>query len=151
MNYSRTHSIVTWALILTALAVVEHLTGGKCAQVAIGSGAIIAATAIGLITFYNRTLRKFTGLEFILRRLPMQRQVSKAIETMELYRKHWLAVVWAVLMTIPVHGTVVLSAMFAGMAFGLPMHWQYYWVAVPVIVLSGAIPISPPVSTWRTL
>jgi hypothetical protein len=33
--------------------------------------------------------------------------------------------------------------MLAGMAFGLPLHWAYYWVAVPVIVLAGAIPLSP--------
>jgi uncharacterized membrane protein YbhN (UPF0104 family) len=33
--------------------------------------------------------------------------------------------------------------MFAGMAFGLPLHWDYYWVCVPVIVLAGSIPISP--------
>ena len=29
------------------------------------------------------------------------------------------------------------------MAFGLPLKWTYYWVAVPVIVLAGSIPISP--------
>ena len=29
------------------------------------------------------------------------------------------------------------------MAFGLPISWQYYWVVVPVVVLSGSIPISP--------
>jgi len=36
-----------------------------------------------------------------------------------------------------------MSAMFAGIAFGLPLHWAYYWVCVPVIVLAAAIPISP--------
>jgi uncharacterized membrane protein YbhN (UPF0104 family) len=46
-------------------------------------------------------------------------------------------------MSLPVHGAVVVSATFAGMAFGLPISWPYYWVAVPVIVLSGSIPISP--------
>ena len=46
-------------------------------------------------------------------------------------------------MTIPVHASVITNAMFAGMAFGLPLHWAYYWVCVPVIVLAGSIPISP--------
>jgi uncharacterized membrane protein YbhN (UPF0104 family) len=62
---------------------------------------------------------------------------------MDIYRKHWLAVLIAILMSLPVHGAVVVSATVAGMAFGLPISWPYYWVAVPVIVLSGAIPISP--------
>jgi hypothetical protein len=33
--------------------------------------------------------------------------------------------------------------MLAGMAFSLPIHPFYYWMAVPVIVLAGSIPISP--------
>ena len=39
--------------------------------------------------------------------------------------------------------TVVMSAMFAGMAFKLPLGLPYYWVIVPVVVLAGSIPISP--------
>jgi hypothetical protein len=30
-----------------------------------------------------------------------------------------------------------------GIAFDLPIPWWYYFVSVPVIVLSGSIPISP--------
>ena len=46
-------------------------------------------------------------------------------------------------MTFPVHFTTVLSAIFAGLAFGLKMPLLYYFTAVPVIVLVSAIPISP--------
>ena len=51
--------------------------------------------------------------------------------------------IWSLIISFPVHGAVISSAMFAGMAFGLKLHWEYYWVAVPVIVLAGAIPLSP--------
>ncbi len=112
----------------------------KCGQVAIGSLTIVLATCAGLIVFY---LRKPLGLEWLIRRLPMQRQVAKAIDSMEVYRRHPPAMLGAILVTLPVHGTVVLAAMFSGLAFGLRMHPAYYWVAVPVIVLAGSIPISP--------
>src|SRR5215470_15487628 len=46
-------------------------------------------------------------------------------------------------MTFPVHFTVIVSAMFIGTAFNLPLPLMYYWAAVPVIVLVGSIPISP--------
>ncbi|MBC8107657.1 MAG: flippase-like domain-containing protein [Anaerolineae bacterium] len=115
----------------------------KCGQVALGSAAIIGVTILGLVLLYNRTLRRISGLDWVLNRLPMQAQVQKALDTMEIYRQHWLAVVFAILMTLPVHGAVVVSATFAGLAFGLPISPAYYWVAVPVIVLSGSIPISP--------
>lgn len=130
----------TMAGIQYFTATVDDNATRKCGQVALGSIAIIVMTIVGLAVFY---LRKPLGLEWVIRKLPMQRQVSKAIDTMEIYRRHPMAILWAIVMTLPVHGTVVLAAMFAGKAFGLPMHAAYYWVAIPVIVLSGSIPISP--------
>jgi uncharacterized membrane protein YbhN (UPF0104 family) len=112
-------------------------------KVALGSAALIALTIIGLVVFYTPVLRKFTGLDFIIAKLPMQAQVQKAVETMEILRRRPLLVLWALIVTFPVHMTVIVSAMFAGMAFGLKLHPLYYWIAVPVIVLVGAIPISP--------
>ena len=46
-------------------------------------------------------------------------------------------------MTLPIHALVVFSAMFAGMAFDLPLSPIFYWTVVPVVVLAGSIPISP--------
>lgn len=114
-----------------------------CLKVAAACGLILMAVVAGLGFFYNPFLRKYSGLDFVLRRLPMQKQVTKAVEAMHMYRRRPLVVLTALLLTFPVHITVVLSAMFAGMAFGLPLHPLYYWVAVPVVVLVAAIPISP--------
>jgi uncharacterized membrane protein YbhN (UPF0104 family) len=110
---------------------------------AIASAGVIGGLVVGMCVFYTPLLRRATGLDFILRRLPMQAQVGKAIDAMEIYRRRPWLVLGALVGTFPVHITVVLSAMFAGMAFKLPLNPQYYWVAVPVIVLSGALPISP--------
>ena len=114
-----------------------------CRKVALGSGVIWACVLIGMALFYNPTLHKLSGLDWFLKKLPMQKQVRGAVDAMHQYGKRPLLGVWSLLISLPVHGAVVMSAMFAGMAFGLPLHWAYYWVAVPVIVLSGAIPISP--------
>jgi glycosyltransferase 2 family protein len=114
-----------------------------CRRVALGSAAILLATALGLSIFYHPTLRRITGLDFVLRRLPMQHHIASAVESMEIYGRSPWHIAWAVLITLPVHGAVVTAAMLSGFAFGLPLHWQYYWAAVPVIVLSGSIPISP--------
>jgi glycosyltransferase 2 family protein len=114
-----------------------------CRQVAVGSAIIVAAVAVGLLVFYTPWLRRMTGLDFILRRLPMQRQVTKAVEAMEIYRRRPWLVLATLVMTFPVHITVVISAMLAGMAFDLPLAPRYYFVVVPVVVLAGAVPISP--------
>src|SRR5207249_1965710 len=115
----------------------------KCGQVAIGSAVIIVATSVALFVFYHPLFRRILGLDFLIGRLPMQKQVNKAMQTMEIYRRRPGLMLMALLITLPVHATVVVSAMFAGMAFHLPLHPLYYWVVVPVVVLAGSIPISP--------
>jgi uncharacterized protein (TIRG00374 family) len=114
-----------------------------CRRVAIGSAVILVCVAVGAVVFYNRALRRITGLSFILRRLPMQKQVHKAVEAMEIYGHRPLPVIAATLVSFPVHAMSILSASFAGMAFRLPLGMFYYWVVVPVVALVGAIPISP--------
>jgi uncharacterized protein (TIRG00374 family) len=131
-------------VILGGVAAATQWHVPSCRKVALASGGIIGGVALGLIVFYTPMLRKMIGLDFIIKRLPMQKHVQSAIEAMDLYRKRPLTSLWSLAVSIPVHMTVVISAMLAGMAFGiLPGHWEYYWVAVPVIVLSGSIPISP--------
>jgi len=121
----------------------NDLVAKKCLQVAIGAGLIILLTVIGLTVFYVPSLRRLSGLEFLLRRLPMQAQIGKAIEALELYRQHPGKMLAMLLATFPVHITVIISAMLAGIALELPLKGWYYWVVVPVVVLAGSIPISP--------
>lgn len=114
-----------------------------CRRVAVASGLITAVVLLGLVVFYSRRLRRWTGLDFVLKRLPMQRQVQKAVSAMEIYRDRPMPLVVALLLSFPVHITAILSATFAGRAFDLPIPLFYYWVIVPVVALAGAIPISP--------
>ena len=113
-----------------------------CRDVALASAVLCACTVVGMLVFFNPTLFRLSGLEAILKRLPRQKQVRGAVDALRRYaRRPWLSL-WALLVSFPVHATVVTSAMLAGLAFGLPLHWAYYWVCVPVIVLAAAIPIS---------
>ncbi len=141
--------LVDRAIGLLALIMVGGITAAfqwhikECRRVSIGAAVVCLCGFLGLLLFYNKTLHRISGLDFILRKMPMQKQVRGAVDAMQRYgQRPWLAL-WALIVSFPVHGAVVTSAMFAGMAFGLPLHWAYYWVAVPVIVLAGAIPISP--------
>jgi uncharacterized protein (TIRG00374 family) len=141
--------IVDRAVGLLALIFVGGVTAGlqweipACKKVAIGALAICACVLIGLLVFYNPTLHRISGLDFVLRKLPMQKFVQPAVQAMHMYGKRPFLGIWSLIVSLPVHGSVITSAMFCGLAFGLPLHWTYYWVAVPVIVLAGSIPISP--------
>jgi uncharacterized protein (TIRG00374 family) len=115
----------------------------ECARVAVASAVLLGVVGLGLLVFYHPTLHRITGLDFILKRLPMQRQVDKAVEAMHIYGRRPKEPLKALLLSFPVHITTILSATLAGRAFDLPLGPLYYWVVVPVIALSGAIPISP--------
>ncbi|MDP9174607.1 MAG: flippase-like domain-containing protein [Planctomycetota bacterium] len=115
----------------------------KCRQVAVGAGALMVCVIGGLALFYQPTLRRISGLDFFMSKLPMQKQLQKAIEAMEIYGRRPLLALGALLISFPVHMVVILSAMLCGFAFGLRINPFYYWMAVPVIVLAGSIPISP--------
>jgi glycosyltransferase 2 family protein len=115
----------------------------QCRKIAIASAAIIGLTIVGLTVYYVPALRRITGLDFILRKMPMQKQVRSAMEALDLYGQRPGLMLGTLMLSIPVHIIVVISAMCAGKAFGLPLEAKYYWVVVPVVVLSGAIPISP--------
>lgn len=141
--------LVDRAIGLLALIFVGGVTAGlqweipACRKVAIGSIIICACVLCGLLIFYNPTLHRVSGLDFILKKLPKQHHVRAAVETMQMYGRRPLLALGSLLMSLPVHGAVIMSAMFAGIALGLPLHWAYYWVCVPVMVLAAAIPISP--------
>jgi uncharacterized protein (TIRG00374 family) len=118
----------------------------KCGRIALGSAFILVLTLLGVVVFYNRRLRALTGFDFLLSKAPprVREKLLGAVEAMEAFRTRAWIPTWAVVVTIPVHATVVISAWMAGRAFEIPFRadW-YYWVVVPVVVLSGAIPISP--------
>jgi uncharacterized protein (TIRG00374 family) len=114
-----------------------------CRRVAKVAGLILGVSVLGMVVFYIPVLRRATGLNYILKRLPMQTHVHKAVEAMEMYGRRPLSVVMAFMLAFPVHVAAILSATMAGKALGLPLHPAYYWAVVPVIALVGAIPISP--------
>jgi uncharacterized membrane protein YbhN (UPF0104 family) len=134
---------LAWTAHQAPAAQANELVAQKCLQVAVGAALIILLTIIGLTVFYIPSLRRLSGLEFLLCRLPMQAQVGKAIDALELYRQHPWKILWMLIATFPVHITVIVSVMLAGIALELPLKGWYYWVVVPVVVLAGSIPISP--------
>lgn len=114
-----------------------------CRRVAKLSAIIIGGVVTSAIVFYTPILRRMTGMNFLLARLPMQRQVRKAVHALEQYGRRPGLTLGALLMAFPVHFAGIMSASMAGHAFGLKLDNLYYWSVVPVIILVGAIPISP--------
>jgi uncharacterized protein (TIRG00374 family) len=115
----------------------------RCLQVAIGAVVILTGVLGFSIVVYWRGLREKLGFYALVARAPMQTHVQKVIEVVRLYRQRPLLIFGALMITFPVHLTVIVSAMLAGNAFDLPIPTGYYFIVVPVVVLVGALPLSP--------
>ena len=126
----------------------ESAVAVACRQVMWASGTIVIATAVGLWVAMHTPVRRKTGLSFVLNKIGpeggrVRDTLQSVYDVIDTYRRRPMLVVEACLLTVPVHGSVIVSAMLAGGAFGLPIPWPYYFVCVPVIVLSASMPISP--------
>lgn len=114
-----------------------------CAQVAVVSGVIILGACLFIAVFFPRRIRRPLGVEYLLDRMPFQSYVQSAVDVARLYKRRPWLILWTLVITLPVHITVVISALLAGQAFNLPLSAEYYFVVVPTIVLVASIPISP--------
>lgn len=149
--FDRVLGLITLIMVGGTMAAYQYLqspsgddpTARACLRVALACGGLLVAAVVGMTVLFQPKIRSMLGLEFILDRLPMQKQVNNAREVTRIYRRRPLLIVWALLITVPVHLTVIISAMLAGMAFGLRIQPLYYFTVVPVVVLVGSIPISP--------
>jgi glycosyltransferase 2 family protein len=142
--------LIALVILGGTMAAAQYFTGAPqdpatraCGRIALVSALIVFGSIAGALVFYRLPLRNALGLAWLLQKLPKQKQVKNAVETLEIYGNNKALVLQALFATFPVHITVVLSAMLAGNAFGLTLSPLYYFVAVPVIVLVGSIPISP--------
>ena len=113
----------------------------QAGRVALSAAGLILLTVLGLVIYYVAGLRRATGLDWVLKKLPGP--IHQAHEAMHLYGRRPGLALAALLASFPVHATVVLSALFAGTAFHLHIPWHYYWTVVPVTVLVGALPLAP--------
>jgi uncharacterized protein (TIRG00374 family) len=118
-------------------------TARACMQVALAAVAILVGCVVGMAVMFQPGIRKALGVEFLLAKLPMQKHIEHVREVTRIYRRRPVMMLMMLLITMPVHITVVISAMIAGHALGLPIKPIFYFTAVPVIVLVGSIPISP--------
>ena len=137
-----TAATIEWFLLPDKNSLVAY----ACLQVAWGSGAILLAVGAGLFVALHTPVRRRTGISAAVKAIPSERArgaLQSIYDVIDTYWRQPRIVLEAALLTVPVHVSVIISAMLAGHAFGLPIPWPYYFVCVPVMVLSASLPISP--------
>jgi hypothetical protein len=147
----RVLGLIALVLLGGTMAAVQWAThaGGNdpvtraCRRVALGAAAIVLGSLLALALLYTPAIRRMLTRIDRFARSRARHQLQKVMHVMHAYRSRPGLMLAAIAFTLPVHLTTVVSAMLAGGAFGLPLSNGYYFIVVPVVVLAGAIPISP--------
>jgi len=113
------------------------------------------ATTLGIVAtciYFSRRLRKMFGVDWVLARLPAKQLIAKVDNAATAYRDHPKTVITTVLMSVPVHLAIASATAIAGYALGMQTSFGLLLVVIPIIFLSGALPITPQgAGVWELL
>jgi uncharacterized protein (TIRG00374 family) len=117
------------------IPLVRHIT----LYVWIGAGVFLLCASI----YFSRRARKSLGLDWVISKLPMQGLFKRVDEAAVSYRDSKKAVVASIALSVPVHIALTSATAVAGYALGMDTRFGLLMTVIPVIFLSGAVPITP--------
>jgi uncharacterized protein (TIRG00374 family) len=106
----------------------------------IGLGA--AALAVGAFFYFNQTLRRRSGFDWLIQRLPGGRVIAKIDEAAVAYRHHKPALVAAIAMSVCIHLLVATATAASGYALGLSVSFGVLLNVVPILFMAAALPLA---------
>lgn len=107
----------------------------------LGIAAVIAASAV----YFSRRIRKSLGIDAIMRRFQEEHLLNRIDRTVSAYSDHKLAVLAAVLVSLPVQLALSWATAMAGYGLGIDPDRApllLMMVVTPVVFLVGAMPIT---------
>ncbi|MCE9590569.1 MAG: flippase-like domain-containing protein [Planctomycetes bacterium] len=102
-----------------------------------------AIGAVGACVYFSHRLRRAFGLDWIIARLPAKQLFAKLDNAAVAYGRHPRTVAATVAMSVPVHLLIASAAAIAGYALGMTTGLGLLLTVLPIIFLSGALPITP--------
>ncbi len=103
--------------------------------------ALVALVAAGSV-YLTPGLRRWVGLDWLLNRLPGGGLWLRIDAAAVAYRRHKLALLAAVLVSVPVHLSTISAATLAGYALGMKVSFGLMLTVLPLLLLGGAVPLT---------
>ncbi len=102
----------------------------------------LAAFLILAAFYLSVRLRRLTGLDRLIAKLPGRGLAQKADAAAVAFGNHKMTVVAAIALSVPVHLLLALATALSGLALGLEAPLLLLLTVIPVAFLGGALPIS---------
>lgn len=103
---------------------------------------ILALLSAGTAAFFFRPLSRLLGISQLLKRFSPDSMIGRVGSAVSAYREKKLTLTVSTLTSFPVHICGVVAAAMAGWALGMQTSLGLLLVAVPLIILVGALPLS---------
>lgn len=127
--------------LLILAAVAGPLAGGGpvARRVTLTVWVILGAVAAGAFVYLNPWTRRALGIELLTTRVGAVQSLDRAVVG---YRHHRGALAAAVALSVPVHVCLAVATALAGYAIGVPTALVTLVAALPIVFLTGALPIT---------
>jgi len=101
---------------------------------------------IGLLTsvwlYFSRTIRRKIGLQKLIDRLGPEHILVRVDEAGGAYRAHKPMILYAVLLSLPVHICQAMATTCAGWSLGMELSAGLMLTVLPVLFLAGSVPLT---------
>jgi uncharacterized protein (TIRG00374 family) len=132
---------ITVLAAFSAVAVLSDLE--RYWEIAVAVYALLAAVLAAGVVFYSGRLRRLFRLDKIIGFLPFEDLVRKVDRSAFLYRYRKGTIAACILLTVGVHGCVILSLWTLGRGLSIECSLVTYSILVPIVLIVSALPITP--------
>ena len=108
------------------------------------TGGILLAAAVGAAVYLSDRMRRATGLEWLIDKLPLPEFVKHAERNLRAYRGHLGVIAAALGASVVSQAVLPFAGFLAGRAFGMHAPLGCFMAYIPVAALAASLPIVPP-------
>lgn len=92
--------------------------------------------------YFSRAVRRILGLQTVIDRLGPEYILVRVDEAAAAYRDHKPIILYAVLLSLPVHVSQAMAATCAGWSLGMGLSAGLMLTVLPVLFLAGSVPLT---------
>lgn len=107
---------------------------------------ILIGSIVAFVFCYSKRLRRAIKLADLVKKLPKADIIKKVDDSLQMYRNHPKAIVWAMVLSIGAHVFNIGAIAVFGMALGIPTDHvgvSTYFACVPLIMILASVPSTP--------
>jgi len=128
------------ALVASAALLFQH---GRFPGMATKLNLILLAIVVGSLVMLSKRMRRLFLLDRLLNALPFAGILKKLDQAALLYRSRPLALTYAIVVSLAVHGMILTAIAVLGRAIGIDIPWLDFYTLAPLALIAQSLPITP--------